>query len=98
NDTQFIIVSTNSVSVPEGSTNSFTVRLSAQPTNTVTVTNAYAGGDPDLSVTVGANLNFNSTNWSVPQTVVLSAAEDLDAVNGVATFTVSSADLTNQTI
>ncbi len=44
NDTQSLIVSTTSVSVNEGSTNTFTVRLAAQPTSDVTVNvTAYIG-------------------------------------------------------
>src|SRR5439155_1022179 len=98
NDVQFLVVSTNQVSVLEGSTNSFTVRLNAQPTNNLTVTTIRSSGDTDLSVTNGATLTFTSNNWNVEQAVVLADAEDPDAVNGQATFTVASAGLTNQTI
>src|SRR5207244_2900654 len=76
NDTQFIVVSTNSISVPEGGTNTFTVRLNAQPTNTVVITNGFASGDADLSVAAGTTLTFTPTNWNVAQTVRIRAAED----------------------
>ncbi len=57
------------------------------------VTTTRTSGDIDLSVSSGANLTFNAANWNTPQTVTLSAAEDADAANGTATFTVFSAGL-----
>ena len=53
----------------------YTVRLSAQPTRTVTVTVASANTS---SVTVGTQnaLTFTSSNWNTPQTVTLTAEDD----------------------
>ncbi len=50
NDTQSLIVSTTSVSVNEGSANTFTVRLAAQPASDVTVNVTRTSGDTDLTV------------------------------------------------
>ncbi len=58
NDTQSLIVSTTSVSVNEGSTNTFTVRLAAQPTSDVTVNVTRTSGDTDLTVSGGGTLTF----------------------------------------
>ncbi len=95
NDTQSLIVSTTSVSVNEGSTNTFTVRLAAQPTSDVTVNVTRTSGDTDLSVSGGGTLTFTTANWNTPQTVTLSAAEDADTVNGTAIFAVASSGLTS---
>ena len=89
NDTQGLVVSTTTLAVNEGGTNTFTVKLAAQPLSDVTVTVAHMAGDADLSVSGGASLTFTSGNWNTPQTVTIGAAEDADAVNGSATFTVS---------
>ena len=94
NDVQSLLVSSTAVSVTEGSTNTFTVRLSAQPTADVTVSVARFSGDTDLSVSGGATLTFTTANWNTPQTVTLAAAEDVDLANGSAVFNVTSTGLT----
>ena len=97
-DTQGLIVSTDSVSVPEGATSKFTVQLSAQPTSNVTVDiTKQAGGDADLSASP-TSLTFTSSNWKNAQDVTVSAAQDADTTNGTATFTVSSSGLTSETV
>ena len=54
----------------------YSVRLAAQPTQTVTV----AVSSPDTgAVTVGTStLTFTASNWGTAQTVTLTAAQDLD--------------------
>ena len=94
NDTQSLLVSATSLSVTEGATNTFTVRLAYQPAANVTVAVARASGDTDLTVNGGASLTFTSANWNTPQTVTLAAAEDVDVINGAAVFDVASSDLT----
>ncbi len=89
NNTQVIILSTTNVTVEEGGTGSFTVRLAAQPSSDLTVNTMWVSGDSDLSVSGGATLAFRTANWSTPQSVILSAAEDTDTLSGAATFTVS---------
>ena len=75
------------VTVPEGGTNSYTVRLNTRPSATVTVAVTRTSGDDSLSVKTGASLTFTTTDWSTAQTVTLQAAEDNDALNGTAVFT-----------
>ena len=87
-----VTTSVSSVSVPEGGTNTFQVKLSAQPWTNVTVTVARESGDGDITVTGGTNLVFTSANWSTWQTVTLAAAEDADTSNGTAVIWVSGAD------
>jgi len=93
NDVLSVRTDTSFVIVPEGNTASFRVRLGAQPTGSLTVTvGKVAGGDRDISATP-ASLTFTTSNWSVYQTVALSAAEDADTANGEATVRCSAPDL-----
>ena len=96
NDALGITLSKASVTVAEGSTATYTVRLGVKPTSTVTLTIARAsGGDADLAIadtdpgTTGTQntLAFSTTNYATAQTVTVSAADDGDEVNGTATFT-----------
>ena len=76
-DTRGVNLSTYLVPVDEGEHTTYTVRLEAEPTGTVSVAPSWASGTPD--VTVLPTLVFNSLNWEMSQTVTVSAAEDLDA-------------------
>lgn len=99
NDPQRLEVSTNSVTVIEGSATNITVRLAAQPMTNVTVMTAWLSGDADLRVSAGSNLTFTAGNWSVAQTVALSAAEDnADTANGVAQFGFSALGCSSVTV
>ena len=94
-----IALSATRLSVSEGSTADYTVRLSSAPTSTVTVTvTVSATGDSDITVdtntTTGGNqdtLTFTTQNWDTAQTVRLTAAQDTDAVDGTATLTHTAA-------
>ena len=76
----------------------YTVRLSAEPTQTVTAT--IASGDTS-SVTVGDTdtdtpgdqntLTFTSANWNTPQTVTLSAQQDDNGFDETVTITHTAA-------
>ena len=86
----FVFNPSTGVSVPEGSTASYTVKLTSQPSAAVTVTVASTG-DSDLSADTDANtagnqdkLTFSTTTWSAAQTVTVSAAEDVDELYGTA--------------
>lgn len=81
-----IVTDMDTVTVPEGDTATFQVKLSAQPSAAVTVTVGRAGGDADVTVQSGASLTFTPANWATYQAVTLSAAEDSDTVNGSATM------------
>ncbi len=81
---------TSEISVPEGGANTFQVRLSEDPITPRTVSVAWVSGDADISVTGGASLDFDSSNWSIDQAVTLNAAQDPDAINGSALLRCSS--------
>ncbi|MYG27297.1 MAG: hypothetical protein F4213_14945, partial [Boseongicola sp. SB0677_bin_26] len=76
-------LSRTEVTVPEGGSGSYTVRLLKRPGHSVTVAVSVAG-DTDITVDP-ASLSFTPSNWSSAQTVTVRAAADTDAVNGTAT-------------
>ena len=99
-----LMLSLSRIIVPEGSSSAYTVRLAAAPSADVTVT-VSATGDSDITAdtdpdTAGdqSTLTFTSTDWSVPQTVALNAAEETgnaDKVYGAATVTHTTASSDN---
>ncbi|MFU8893939.1 MAG: InlB B-repeat-containing protein [Luteolibacter sp.] len=87
-----VVTDKATVTVPEGATASFQVRLSNPPENTVTVTVTRSSGDADITVQSGGLLTFTTGNWSSYQTVTLAAAVDDDTEDGTATITCASSD------
>ncbi|MBA7665517.1 hypothetical protein ES703_73591 [subsurface metagenome] len=78
------------VTVPEGDTATFQVKLSAQPSSNVSVTVSRTDGDEDITVKPNSKqLTFTAGNWDKYKTVTLEAAEDDDVENGEATITIS---------
>ena len=70
--------SAQTLTVPEGEANSYTLVLGSRPTGDVTVgVTLPAGTDLTLDKT---SLTFTMDNWDVAQTVAVTAAEDDDAV------------------
>ena len=83
-----VVVEPTAVTVPEGRTATYAVRLSSAPSASVTVTSTAGQGDTDITVAAGATLTFTPQNWQTNQTVTLAAAGDADAINGTRTITV----------
>ena len=75
-----LVISKNTLSVTEGGTGSYTVRLAAEPTGTVTVAITSDNGDVTVSP---ASLTFHasggSKSWNTAQTVTVSVGQDADA-------------------
>ena len=95
---QALVLSSPSLSVPEGGSASFTVRLAAKPDADVAVTvTRDPAGDGDITP-ADAALLFTPDNWDVPQSVHLSAAQDADSANGSNVYTVAAAGLTSRTL
>ncbi|MBG0851194.1 cellulose binding domain-containing protein [Streptomyces spinoverrucosus] len=69
--------------VRQGQSATFDVKLSTQPSSSVTVTTARTGGNTGLSVTGGASLTFTPANWNTAQKVTISADS---SGTGAATF------------
>ena len=62
--------------VDEGGSAGYTARLTSRPTGTVTLTPQVSG---DMDVTVAPSvLTFTGSNWNLPQTLTVHAAQDAD--------------------
>ena len=77
-DVRGVTVSETALAIDEGGSGSYTVVLTSEPTGAVTV-RATIPGDTDGSLEPAA-LTFKAADWSTPQTVTVSAAEDADAL------------------
>ena len=89
-----IRLSPSSVSIDEGASRTYTVRLASAPTADVSVT--VASSNSDVTVDATSPLNFTVDDWNTAQTVTVSAAEDDDAVQDTAmvTHTIGIGELT----
>ena len=103
NDTLGVIISPTTLSVPEGGSATYTVRLGTKPSNDVTVqATRDQRSDADLTVSSDTDtdtdinsvtLPFTNSNWNMEQTVTVTAAEDADEVDDVAIFSHTTASL-----
>ncbi len=75
--------------VTEEGSNAFTVRLSDQPADTVTVTVSRASGSPDVSVET-TSLVFTTDDWTTAQSVTVTAAADDDLRDDSAELSLSA--------
>lgn len=82
------IISADPVSVPERQTSVITVALAMDPGGPIQVSIAWLSGDPDIQVTAGGLLTFDSSNYRQPQTVTLAAAVDSDHQDGTSVIQV----------
>ncbi|MFJ8332312.1 glycoside hydrolase family 48 protein [Streptomyces sp. NPDC094437] len=90
-----LVASPTQLGVQQGTSGTFSLALSAQPSGTVTVSTARTDGATGLSVTSGASLTFTSANWSTPQNVTVTA----DASGtGTATFTSTATGYAKATV
>jgi len=85
NDPVFV-TDLSAVTVPEGGTAQFRVKLNLQTSATVTVSVSRVSGDSDITVQSGGTLTFTTANWDTDQAVTLAAAQDADMSNGQATI------------
>ncbi len=79
-----VIVSTTSLTVEEGSSNTYTVKLSTAPSANVTVT---VGGESGEVTVTGSPLTFTPGNFGTAQTITVRAAADDDRNDDTATLT-----------
>lgn len=90
-----VVASPAQLGIQQGKTGSFSVKLSTQPSASVTVSVARTDGNTGLSVTGGSSLTFTPSNWSTAQPVTITA----DASGtGSATFTASATGHTKATV
>ncbi len=85
-DVKGVTISPTAVAVTEGgSSASYQVVLSSQPTGNVTVTPQPGNG----RVAVGSALTFTTANWNVAQSIAVTADNDED-LNAVSTCTITN--------
>ncbi len=83
-DTVGLVVDPASVTVAEGGSASYTVKLATEPSATVTVAvTGHAGSDLTLDK---ASLTFTASSWGTAQTVTVTAAGDDDAADDEVTL------------
>ena len=83
NDSLGVTAWPRSLTVREGSSNTYTVQLNTQPTGDVTVT--ISSDNPDVTVS-SSILTFTTTDWG-RQSVRVTAGRDGDAADDMATLT-----------
>ncbi|HEX8916252.1 MAG TPA: DNRLRE domain-containing protein, partial [Humisphaera sp.] len=86
---QSIVVSASSLTLGEGKTATFTVRLATKPKANVTVTIGRAAGDASVSA-APASITFTPLDWDKPKTVTVAAAQDADRLDAKATIAVAA--------
>ena len=104
-DTRNVVLSPTSLTVTEGDDTgvSYTVKLSTQPSDTITVTiGGHSGTDLSISGTTLSNSNtltFSTSNWNTAQTVTVKAGHDgnSDDESETLTHTASGGDYANLT-
>ena len=99
-DSPTIIAATSTLTVLEGGTATYTVRLSHRPSHGVTVTIA-SGPTDGIEIATGgtfsnlATLRFTTTNWHIPQPVTVQGRTDNDLADSTGnTLTHTAADTT----
>ena len=90
-----IVLSKTSITMDEGGSNTFTVKLDKAPTNSQAVTLSVNNTDVTLSTNT---LTFTSANYDQAQEVSVNVTEDSDKTNDNCTITLSSSGVTNKTI
>ena len=87
NDSVGVMIDPTELTVAEGSSMDYSVKLTSEPAGDVTVTvSGHSGTDVGLSgMTLTSNvLTFTTATWATAQTVTVTAAEDDDAVTDAA--------------
>ncbi|MFC5909125.1 glycoside hydrolase family 48 protein [Streptacidiphilus monticola] len=84
-----IVVSPSQLTVQQGSSGTFGVKLSSAPSANVSVAIARSGSDTDLTA-APATLTFTPSNWSTAQNVTVTAGTASAQAGGTATFTASA--------
>ena len=86
-----VLITPTTLTVPEGGSRTYTVKLTSQPMADVTVT-INKSGSPDVTHDATNNmLTFTAANWASNQTVRVSAEDDDDHLDDTATISHSVA-------
>ncbi len=88
---ELIVSPDSTLTVAEGGSAPFTVRLNNQPSDEVTVTLAQSGTDNDDVTFNPSRLTFSTSDWNTGKTVTVSAADDSDTTDDTATIGLTAA-------
>jgi hypothetical protein len=91
-----LAVSSTSVNLYEGDMAAFTANLNAKPTSNVVV--IVASSDAGAATVSPTTLTFTPANYATPQTLTVTAVQDVDVVNEAVTITLSSPNTANVTV
>lgn len=91
-----ILADPTTVTVDEGGTATFAVRLTVEPNADVTV--AIAGNDEGAATAAPTTLTFTQANYDQPQNVTVTGVDDLDGNDEQVVFTLTSAGLTDVSV
>ncbi len=91
-ETAGVSIRPTQLTIAEGSSDSYEVVLTSEPSHDVTITISRSG-DGDIGID-DQELTFTGSDWEMAQMVTVSAAQDDDAIDDTATFshTVTSSD------
>lgn len=96
NNTQSIVVTPTPLTVNEGGTVTFTVRMAFDPGMAIGV-NVFSSNTSKVTLDQ-STLLFNSTNYKTPQTVTVTGQQDLDLHNEMANITLLSSAADSVTV
>ncbi len=82
-----VLSDTETLTIDEGGSQTFTVRLSTAPDDDVSVSLSKTNDDITLSP---ASLTFTASDWQTPKTVTVTAAQDADAEDDSDSITLSA--------
>ena len=91
-----IVVSSTTLSLPEGTTRQLMVSLTQPPPGALLVT-LESSDDTKVGISPTAVL-FGPTDWNVPQTVTVSGKQDADTSNEAKTITLRSTGVANPVV
>ncbi len=91
-----IVTDVTAVTLTEGGTGTFQVRLAAQPAANTSVT--LTSGDTGAATVAPTSLTFTNANWNVYQTVTITGAQDVDLADETVTITLASAGFPNRLV
>lgn len=91
-----LVVSKESIEISENGTDTFTVKLDAQPDRNQPV--YIAVSDPSKITALPAALTFTTENWNVPQTVTIEALSDSDSDDETESVVISSRKVSSKTL
>jgi hypothetical protein len=88
-----VVVETNPLSAPEGSSGTLRIKLNKQPASNIDLSISKTGGDADINFSANPiYATFTTANWNVYQNFTVTAVEDIDSFNGYAAFTIAKAN------